>query len=129
METCCGKALFSLSQSAVPIILLPHYLGVGVMTVWRYEHGYTDERGKYHPPLEGFPKPSMAFGHKRWRKGRSSRVLQLASGSQQRGKVLDWTKGAEDERCDGFSLTFSLAGTRLRGAIPNRPHGGQVLLD
>ncbi|TDQ17858.1 hypothetical protein DEV91_12715 [Phyllobacterium brassicacearum] len=44
------------------------YLGVKVMSVWRYEHGYTDERGKYHPPLEGFPKPSTALGRKLWRK-------------------------------------------------------------
>jgi hypothetical protein len=44
------------------------YLGVKVMTVWRYEHGYTDERGNFHPPREGFPKPSTALGRKMWRK-------------------------------------------------------------
>ena len=50
-----------LTQKAVA-----EYLGVGVMTVWRYEHGYTDERGNFHPPLENWPKASMALGRKMW---------------------------------------------------------------
>ncbi|PSH58406.1 hypothetical protein CU100_12430 [Phyllobacterium endophyticum] len=45
-----------------------NYIGVKVMTVWRYEHGYTDERGQYHPPRDGYPKASTALGRKKWRK-------------------------------------------------------------
>ncbi|WP_271893859.1 helix-turn-helix transcriptional regulator [Candidatus Phyllobacterium onerii] len=43
-------------------------LGISVMTIWRFEHGYTTKTGKSISRVEGFPKSVNLGGRRLWRK-------------------------------------------------------------
>lgn len=43
-------------------------LGVSVMTIWRFEHGYITKTGKHVPPVEGFPRSVNLGGRRLWKR-------------------------------------------------------------
>lgn len=54
---------------------LAQYLGVAEMTLHRWRKGYTDTKGRFHEPVEGFPQPSIGIGNPLWKRSEIDEFL------------------------------------------------------